>query len=180
MKFDNQLNYDGAVIEVSTDGGDNFDDVNDFADAGYNGTIGAEGNNQNRLDGRLGYVAQNDGYPGLEERVIDFGDRFAGQTVIFRFRIATDQGAAADGRELDDIGFDGLDNAPFPGVIDNVDVCEGVVVGEGEGEEGEGDGDVHDFRLSGGGCHCNSASSLEVSGLGLAALLLLRRRSRRR
>ncbi len=184
FEFDNQLNYDGAVIEISNDGGDSFSDIGDFADAGYNGVIGAEGNQQNSLDGRDGYVAQNDGYPDLEERVINFGDQFAGDRVIVRFRIGTDNGAGADGWELDDIGFDGLDNAPFPGVINNVDVCDGVDPGEGEGEgfEGEGEAAGSDLQLSGGGCHCGAtspANALGQAGAGFFALLLLRRRRRR-
>lgn len=181
FEFDADLNYDGGVIELSSDGGTTWDDLSAFADeTTYNGIVGQANQQQNPLDGRDGFVAQNPNYPDVEDVSINLGRSLAGKDVQVRFRIGTDRGAAADGWEIDNIGFEGIDNAPFSGLIQNEVDCDGVIGGEGEGEvaEGEGEGEDADIHLGGGGCGSCASSSSELSALALASLVLLRRRRR--
>lgn len=175
FEFDADVNYDGAVIEVSTDDGENWADLKDTVDPGYTGLIGDPqgGRPRNNLDFRDGFVQTNPGHPDLERLTVNLGRAFAGQTVLLRFRIGTDGGGGAEGWEIDDIGFDGIDNAPFAGLIENANACEGTGEGEGEGEVI----DETDYRLGGGGCTgCQSSSSEVAAGCVVLAVFARRRR----
>jgi hypothetical protein len=55
--------------------------------------------------------------------VLDFGPRFAGQSVQIRFRIGTDAAAAASGWLIDDIQVSGITNTPFPAIVAEPSTC---------------------------------------------------------
>jgi hypothetical protein len=113
-------NYDGAVLELSTDGR-TWTDIGARAMPGYSGTLGAQGSNP--LRGRRAYVGKSPGYPTFNTETVDLGTTYAGQTVQLRFRIGADDAAAAKGWEVDDISFAGITNTPFTTVVSDPNTC---------------------------------------------------------
>jgi MYXO-CTERM domain-containing protein len=118
--------WDGALIEVSQDGGATWADVSTLATPGYNGTIGTYPESDNPLKGRPGFVNQSTGYPNTTALKLDFGTKLAGKTVRLRFRIATDSGAGDFGWQIDDIKVTGITNKPFPTVVKDATDCAGL------------------------------------------------------
>jgi hypothetical protein len=118
--------WDGAVIEISEDGGGTWADVTKYVTPGYTGTIGTYPESDNPLKGRSGFVNQSTGYPNTTALKLDFGTKVAGKTVRLRFRIATDSGAGEFGWQIDDIKVTGITNKPFPVVVKDVADCNGV------------------------------------------------------
>ena len=186
FESDGTSNYDGGVIEFSDDDGVSWSDLSTVADVPYEGVIGdVQSQAHNSLKGRQGFVGDNASLPDFDDVVIDAGRALAGRTVLLRFRIATDEGQGGPGWEFDDLAVDGITNAPFSGLVDNVVRCEGVP-GEGEGE-GEGEGDhIAELTLGGGGCAgCASDGRagrvVDVTpGAALVALAVIGRARRRR
>ncbi|WP_428268746.1 M36 family metallopeptidase [Haliangium sp.] len=168
--------FDGAVIELSTDGGDTFTDVNAFVDPGYDDVIFPFFGNP--LGGREGFAAQSPGFPDMVPLTLDFGAALAGQTVVLRFRIGTDGAVGAPGWEIDDVAVSGIDNAPFLAVVD--DNCLGITGSErgggvaGSEDKSDGAPTPTDSRSTGavraGGC---SAGGGGESGAPAALVLLL-------
>jgi MYXO-CTERM domain-containing protein len=109
---DATANYDGAVIEFSTDDGGSWADIASLGvDPGYGGELSDCCNNP--LAGRPALVGTSAGYPAFGAATLDFGTQLAGERVLLRFRIATDAGAGAAGWDLDNITVAGTDNTPF-------------------------------------------------------------------
>jgi hypothetical protein len=105
------INFDGGVIEISSDDGETWTDVAEAgADPGYSGPITGDAN---PLFTRLAYVGESPGWPARAQQQLDFGPAFAGRTVRLRFRIATDTFTGAPGWELDDLAFAGIIDTPF-------------------------------------------------------------------
>ena len=122
MSFKNNFNtefsdgtyWDGYVLEVSSpniSGGD-FLDITDshvggsFVSGGYTGEISGLANNP--LAGRMAWSANSGGYI---DTVINMGPNLAGQNVILRFRMGTDEATAAPGVHVDNIS---ITNASCP------------------------------------------------------------------
>ncbi|WP_438013583.1 M36 family metallopeptidase [Sorangium sp. So ce315] len=120
--------WDGAVIEISADGGETWDDVARYADAGYSGRITSEAGNP--LGRRRAYVGESPSWPELDQVAVDLGRTFAGKTVRVRFRVGTDEAAGDTGWELDDIGFAGVTNKPFATVAPDTASCQGGPVAD--------------------------------------------------
>ncbi|HUT79017.1 MAG TPA: M36 family metallopeptidase, partial [Polyangia bacterium] len=112
--------FDGAVIEISIDGG-GWQDVDDYVDAGYDDDI--ETCCDNPLSGRPGYVDDSPGYPVFESMTFDFGTAFAGSSVRVRFRVGCDAAVGGAAYQVDDISFAGIDNLPFSELVAETDVC---------------------------------------------------------
>jgi MYXO-CTERM domain-containing protein len=121
FEFSGGIYWDGGLVEVSTDGGMNWEDAANLgANPSYIGTIA---NVVNPIDGMLVYADVNAAYPATEVEVLDFGQALAGQSVLFRFRIGTD-GAAGDlGWDIDNIEVEGITNTPFNTMIPDQAVC---------------------------------------------------------
>ncbi len=101
--------YDGGVVEYSTDGGFNWNDAGPlFIDNGYNGTLSSAW--QNPLGGRQAFVNLSNGY--ISSR-LDLSS-LAGQDVRFRFRIGTDESGDYTGWFIDDIRIYTCENATPP------------------------------------------------------------------
>ncbi len=113
--------WDGSVIEISLDGGSTWDDVSDYVDPGYGGTIGSQA--ENPLGGRQGYTDTNPSWPGFDDVSLDFGTALAGKAVSLRFRIGTDQAAGAEGWQIDDVAFEGIAGTPFPSLVPDAQSC---------------------------------------------------------
>lgn len=104
--------WDGGVIEYSIDGGSSWLDVSDLVDPGYTGPLSDRADNPLSL--RPAYSATNPSAPAADTVRLDFGSTFAGQGVRFRFRIGSDQAAAATGWEIDDVSITGVEPPAFP------------------------------------------------------------------
>lgn len=113
--------YDGAVIELSTDGGKTWRDVSTWVNPGYVAPITNTSNNP--LADRPAFVGRNPGWPMRDTVTLDFGTALSGQTVKLRFRIATDVAAGDYGWELDDLAFGGITNTPFSALVDDAGTC---------------------------------------------------------
>jgi bacillolysin len=91
-------NYDGGVLEYSTNGGTSWSDAgNMFEVNGYSGTIAASFGNP--LAGRSGFVGDSHGYISSRLSLASL----AGQSVRFRWRMATDSSVFDQGWWLDDV-----------------------------------------------------------------------------
>jgi MYXO-CTERM domain-containing protein len=118
------VNWDGSLIEISGDGGGTWEDISTYGAPGYTGTIGdPQGQAQNALINRDGYVGESAAYPAMETVTIDLGTAFANKTVQVRFRIGTDDAAGANGWDVDNIQFDGITAQPFGSLIDDKASC---------------------------------------------------------
>ncbi|MEM9696898.1 MAG: M36 family metallopeptidase, partial [Myxococcota bacterium] len=113
---------DAGVIEISRDGGTVWEDVIDYASFSYPGALASDAGTA--LAGRPAFVGESTGFPALESVVLDFDDRLAGETLLFRFRLATGPANGLDIWLIDDIQFFGLDNTPFPSREVDDGVCQ--------------------------------------------------------
>ncbi|WP_437668770.1 M36 family metallopeptidase [Sorangium sp. So ce131] len=120
--------WDGAVIEISVDGGETWDDIDRFADPGYGGRLTSESGNP--LGRRRAYVARNASWPATDKVTVDLGTALAGKTARVRFRIGTDQAAGDVGWEVDDIGFAGITNTPFATMVEDTASCQAAPVAD--------------------------------------------------
>jgi hypothetical protein len=109
--------YDGAVLELSVDGGA-WQDVFEFdwfagttANAGYVNYIDLD---NPFLADRPGYVGLSAGFPSFTAVNVNFGQQFAGRQVRVRFRIGSDGAVGAYGWDVTNIRVTGATNAtPF-------------------------------------------------------------------
>ncbi|HVY48210.1 MAG TPA: M36 family metallopeptidase, partial [Minicystis sp.] len=133
-------NWDGGVLEVTTDGGATWNDASMYGDPHYEGPIGdAQSGATQDLVGRQGYVGQNASWPDTDQVTIDFGTNLANQTVKVRFRVASDDAQGDFGWQVDDIAFAGITNEPFATVADDMAQCKPSGSGGG-GAGGQGGG----------------------------------------
>jgi len=141
--------WDGAVLELSTDGGGTWVDVSTYGDPGYGGTIGDPTDGaHNVLKDRQGYVDHNASYPAADRITVDLGTSLAGQTVQVRFRIGSDDASGAAGMLLDNLAFTGITNAPFPSLVPQATGCE---VPDGGTPDAGSDAGVSDAGTADGG-----------------------------
>ncbi|MBX7116016.1 MAG: myxosortase-dependent M36 family metallopeptidase [Myxococcaceae bacterium] len=113
--------FDGAVVEISLDDGQTWADVGAALSPAYNATIDAMSNNL--LRGRKVFGGRSDNYPQFNKQTVDLGTQYQGKTVRLRFRISSDEAAAAKGWEIDDIAFTGLAKPPFAAVVGDPTWC---------------------------------------------------------
>ncbi len=156
--------WDGGVIELSTDGGATWSDVEALGVApGYTHTLA--NNPANPLSGRKAFGGQNAAYPAMDTVTLDFGTRFAGMSVKLRFRVGADGAVGAPGWDIDDIAFEGITGTPFPTQVEDSTPCVDGSIPPPADEEDSG---------------CCNAGPLRRGNLalvlGVLALLLRRRR----
>ncbi|MBX3273191.1 MAG: M36 family metallopeptidase [Sandaracinaceae bacterium] len=113
--------WDGAVIELSTDGGASWRDVAELVDPGYTGPLTDEA--MSTLALRPAYSRRNPSYPRADTVRLDFGTALAGERVRLRLRIATDAAVGSAGWEIDDLVITGTEPPPFPGHVENTARC---------------------------------------------------------
>ncbi len=95
--FDNP-SYDGAVLEISLDGGDHWSDLGPYVlENGYNGTI--NGCCSNPLGGRSGWVNDLEAWTQV---TVDLSS-FEGQSAFLRWRIGSDLAVGDRGWYIDDV-----------------------------------------------------------------------------
>jgi len=114
--------FDGGVIEISINGGVTWQDVTAFgANPGYNATLVATGSNP--IAGRMAFSGVSPGFPALAPMTLNFGNLFAGVTVMLRFRLGADDNTAFAGWLIDDIAVSGINNTPFPSLVTETGTC---------------------------------------------------------
>jgi hypothetical protein len=97
FNFENP-NYDGAVLEISPDGGQTWEDLgSSMVENGYNGSISACCSNP--LGGRSGWIGD---LASWTQVTVDLS-RFSGQSVSLRWRMGSDTSIPDAGWFIDDI-----------------------------------------------------------------------------
>ncbi len=97
-RYATEGNWDGGVVEISTDAGQSWIDLGDkMFQNGYNGTL--NDNTPNPLTGRPAFTG---GSNGFIETIIDLSD-YVQQDILFRFRLGCDDAVGADGWYIDNI-----------------------------------------------------------------------------
>jgi len=120
------IQWDGGLIELTSDGGVTWQDVNLFAMPGYNGTIAVVPGADNPIGGRAGFVVRNPSWPAYDTVTLDFGTAFTDKIVQIRFRLGADAyGVVADfpGWYIDDIAVSGINNKPFRTITADKNGC---------------------------------------------------------
>jgi MYXO-CTERM domain-containing protein len=158
--------WDGGVLEISTDGGATWQDADDLtaASVGYDGTLSDR--SENPLALRRAYAGTNPSFPAADAVTLDFGTALAGLPVQLRFRIGTDLNTGGGGWEIDDLAVAGTVEPAFPALVGDAGTCDGAPFadagvdqrlfgGELAQLDGSGssdpDGDPLTFSWSGGG-----------------------------
>ena len=109
-------NFDGAVIEISTNGGATFSDLQSHITQGsYTGHISTESGSP--IAGRMAWTG---GGLGMMSQVAIDLSSYTGQNAIVRFRLATDAGTAGGGWYIDDIGVAGYSTHGQYALVANV------------------------------------------------------------
>ncbi|HIG26586.1 MAG TPA: DUF890 domain-containing protein, partial [Verrucomicrobiales bacterium] len=112
--------YDGAVVELTSDGGQSWIDIGQFAETGYNLEL-IEG--PNPLTFRKAYGDTSENYPEFLTESFNLGSRFAGRIVQVRFRVGTDPFVFNTGWHIDDMEFHGIVSPPFSAFEGDVTQC---------------------------------------------------------
>ena len=120
--------WDGGVIEVSTDNGNSWEDIDQYASPDYDGTITNQAGNV--LADRLAFSGQSPDWPGFTSVSLDLGTALAGQAVLVRYRIGTDPASGDTGWEIDNISVNGVDNQPFFTTGDEDDICNNLPIAD--------------------------------------------------
>ncbi|MGI8788670.1 MAG: FG-GAP-like repeat-containing protein [Pyrinomonadaceae bacterium] len=101
-KYITEATFDGEVLEYSTNGGTTWTDVitggGTFVSGGYNTTISSDF--QNPLSGRMAWTGDSSGYITT---VVNLPASLSGQTVQFRWLMASDSSVASTGVWVDDV-----------------------------------------------------------------------------
>ncbi len=107
-RYDTEDDWDGCVLELSTDGGHTWTDVGDATNVGYDDAVMV--NPQSTISGRRCWNGLSASYPLFDEVTLNMG-AYAGQTCMLRFRIATDLAATGvtplTGWNIDDFNLTG-------------------------------------------------------------------------
>jgi hypothetical protein len=115
-------NYDGGVIEISTDNGGTWHDVKQAGatlSPDYNGIVFNGSNNP--LSGRAAYVGNSGG--SFSSVSVNFGNSLQGQAVKLRFVIGSDDSAGAGGWQVDNLAATGITNTPFTRLVADPGHC---------------------------------------------------------
>ena len=134
-------NWDGGVVEISTNGGATWADVGAVPSA-YNGStnvltsapIGA---------GRPAFVGRSATWPNFVPATLNLGTAYVNQNVKLRFRVGADDTTGAPGWDIDDISVIGITDTPFTSLVAEAGVCS-PRHGGGHGHGDDDDDDDHD------------------------------------
>ena len=113
-------NWDGGVIELSSDGGASWTDIGTSA---YNGATNAV-TSAPIGPSRRAFVGRSVGWPNFAGATLDLGTAYANHDVRLRFRIGADESTGAPGWEIDDISVSGLTRSPFTAQLPETGVCK--------------------------------------------------------
>ena len=112
-QYKTEYDYDGGVIEISTDGGATWSDLGPYITAnGYTGMLSSD--YENPLGGRMAWTGN---VIAWTEVTVDLSS-FAGQSVNIRWRLGCDSSLGADGWYIDDVRIASpLPLAPAPTLL---------------------------------------------------------------
>jgi fungalysin metallopeptidase (M36)/PA domain-containing protein/K319-like protein len=122
FEADATVNWDGGVIEISTNGGQTWGDISTYVAPGYGGPIGNTASNP--LMNRQAFVGANAAFPASEAVSLNLGTQLAGKKIKLRFRIGTDLGAGEFGWNIDNVVVQGITNTPFTAIVADTTNCE--------------------------------------------------------
>ncbi len=120
-RYQIEENFDGAVLEISTDGGSTWTDLGPYITAnGYTGTVST--NYLNPVGGRQAWTGD---LTTWTEVTVDLSS-FTGQSVNIRWRLGSDRLVGAAGWYIDDVRIASvLPQAPAPALL-SVDTDHGL------------------------------------------------------
>lgn len=102
-KYNTEQDWDGGVIEISTNGGNSWTDLgNNITQNAYDGPVNQ--NQESAISGRSAFHGNSNGYI---ETVVDLSP-YAGNDAFIRFRLATDGFVEAEGWYIDDVTINSL------------------------------------------------------------------------
>jgi hypothetical protein len=112
-QYKTEYGFDGAVIEISTDGGSSWSDLGPYITAnGYTGVLSTD--YENPLGGRMAWTGN---LITWSEVSVDLSS-FAGESVNIRWRMGCDSSLGADGWYIDDVRLASpLPLAPAPTLL---------------------------------------------------------------
>jgi hypothetical protein len=178
--YDFESTFDGGVIEFSVDNGTTWADVTTLTGVtpGYTDTLGTISDNP--IGGRMAFSGTNPMFPAIDTVTLDFGTQLAGQTVLLRFRIGTDDASGGTGWTINNVAFTGIDNKPFPTQVADQHMCVAPGHPPDAGiTSGDDAGTTPSSPVSGGCCDAGpmrTGNSLIAFGV---LVVVLRRRRRR-
>ncbi len=126
-------NYDGGVIEFSTNGGATWADITTLVGAtvvpAYDGALSLG----NVIGARPAYLATNAAWPNFETMSVNIpaASAVSGQTIKLRFGVVADPGVADYGWEIDNVTVSGVTNLPFTAVVPHVGGCNAGLFTDG-------------------------------------------------
>jgi hypothetical protein len=112
-------NWDGGVVEISTNGGSSWTSVggaayNGLTNASTSAPIGAA---------KPAFVGRSVGWPNFANVSLNLGTTYANQDIKVRFRSGADESTGAPGWDIDNISFGGMTNTPFTSLVANACVA---------------------------------------------------------
>lgn len=120
--------FDGAVLELSADGGATWTDLGPaMSEGGYTGVIFGE----NALQGRNGWTGTSPGYPATTNVSINLSYDYAGQTVLLRYRMATDGGVGGPGWSIRSLAVDDNQVQVYRILVSEQGSCGALAVDDG-------------------------------------------------
>ena len=136
-RYSFEQSFDGGVVEISTDGGQTWEDAGPLmTDNLYHGFI--EHGFGNPLAGRSAFTGTSFGDPAFIQTRVDLSD-LAGEEILIRFRIGTDSGFGGGGWHIDDIRVTQVpESGPDPGTVNlfSDDLEQGASAWTTEGSQG--------------------------------------------
>ncbi len=117
--------YDGGVVELSTDNGKTWEDISAYGKIAYNATLEDDPRTTMVLKGRKAFGNESPGYPDAwVETSVDVTLKASQAKAKIRFRHGSDDNSASVGWEIDDIAVTDLSNTPFGSFVPHRDECD--------------------------------------------------------
>lgn len=121
--------FDGGVVEISTNNGATWTDVNVAVPGSlsptYDHVLTTGGGNP--IENRSAFSGRSAVYPAMQTETISLGTAFANKNVQIRFRLGTDSIFGETGWAIDNIAFSGITNTPFATVVAQGAACGSAV-----------------------------------------------------
>jgi large repetitive protein len=116
--------FDGGVVEVSTDSGKTWKDASTYGTVDYNVTLDNDPNGRNPLKGRKAFGRRSAGYPSWITTSIRVVLGAPSDTVQVRFRAGSDDNAVDKSWDVDDIALSDVASKPFWSLVSHADKCD--------------------------------------------------------
>ena len=120
-----QVDVDGGVVEISTDGGKTWNDISTVGTIDYNTTLDA-GRGDGPIGGRKGFGHSSEDYPNTWHATkVAVTLPAHPDAVQIRFRAGTSSGFNfLQGWDIDEIALTGITSTPFYGFVPHADQCD--------------------------------------------------------